>query len=449
MSMKTWVRYGKGRLNFGVPDGARIIQCPTVEPLTDPMGQINDALEHPIGTEPLGELARKLGPEAKVVVVISDITRPVPSETLLEPLLAKLEGCGVKRGQITILIATGMHRPSTSKEKIELVGERVARCYRIVDHRADKPQSLVALDVWTPHGRQVWVNRLYYQADLKIVTGFIEAHMMAGYSGGRKAVCPGLVNLDTIQQFHGPELLANPKTKAGVLDGNPCHQEASAVARAAGVDFLLNVIVNPDKQILAVVAGELEGAHAQGVGWLDEQCTISDVGLYDIVVTCGGGYPLDATFYQAVKGMIFAEPVIKPAGTMVVASSCSEGIGSEDYQRILFQYSHSWKDFMRDIFSREQVQRDQWELQVQCGVLKKIGKGNLLFVTDGIEPETLSKCNVTPATQKLRDAPNETGALMQAVLDGLSRGHPNASWAVIPDGPYVLLQASTNYNNST
>ena len=441
--MKTWVRYGKGRLEFEVPDGAKIIQTPPVRPVSDAVGAIERALDEPRGTEPLAEQARKLGHGARVVVVISDITRPVPNKVLLEPLLAKLESCGVARERITILIASGMHRASTAKEKIELVGERIARNYRVVDHRADDPQSLVALDARTPHGRQVSVNREYFQADLKIVTGFIEPHMMAGYSGGRKAICPGLVNLDTIQQFHGPKVLANPNSRAGVLDGNPCHQEALAVARAAGVNFLLNVIVNPDKDILAVVAGELEQAHAQGVGWLEEHCTISDVGLYDIVVTCGGGYPLDSTFYQAVKGMVFAEPVIRPGGTMVVASACREGIGSQDYQRILFQYSHSWEEFMKDIFAREQVDRDQWELQVQCGVLKRIGKSNLLFVSDGIDSDTLAKCNVTPGMQRIGESTNEPSVVMQTLLNRLAEERPEASWAVMPDGPYVLVRATT------
>lgn len=442
--MKTWVRYGKNRLEFSVPDGARVIQCPQLQPLADPTGRINQALENPVGSESLATLANGLSQDAKVVVVISDITRPVPNQVILEPLLATLEACGLKHEQITILIATGMHRPSTPKEKIELVGERIARCYRIVDHQADKPQSLVALDVATPHGRQVWINRQYYQADLKIVTGFIEPHMMAGYSGGRKAICPGLVNLDTIQQFHGPDLLANPKASAGVLEGNPCHQEALAVARAAGSDFLINVIVNPEKEILHVVAGQLERAHAQGVGWLEKHCTISDVGLYDVVVTCGGGYPLDATFYQAVKGMVLAEPLIKPNGTMVIASECSEGIGSEDYQRILFQYSHSWRDFLKDILARQQVQRDQWELQVQCRVLEKISKANLLFVTDGLEAQTLAKCNVTLPTQELSESTRDPAALMHLTLDGLARRYPDASWAVVPDGPYILVKPPTN-----
>jgi len=439
--MKTWVRYGRARLDLIVPDGSRIIQSPPVEPLSNPAGWIVQALERPIDSEPLGKLAAKLSRQARVVVVISDITRPVPNQMLLEPVLAKLTAAGVEKQRITILIATGMHRTSTSEEKIELVGEKIARSYRLVDHCADDPQSLVALEVSTPHGQQVWIDKEYFQADFKIITGFIEPHMMAGYSGGRKAICPGLVNLETIRQFHGPDLLENPNTRAGVLDSNPCHQEALAVARAAGVDFMLNVIINPDKEILAVFAGDSERAHAQGVDWIEQHCTIADVGLYDIVVTCGGGYPLDATFYQAVKGMVFAEPVIKPGGTMVIASSCSEGIGSDEYKQLLFQYSHSWEEFMRDIFSREQVQRDQWELQVQCRVLNKIGKSNLLFVTDGIEPRILAKCNVTPATDR-HSGSKVPAVLIQKLLNELIGQHPGESWAVIPDGPYILINPS-------
>ena len=441
--MKTWIRYGRGHLDLAVPDGARIIQSPLVQPLANPVGRITEALERPIHAEPLSRLAEKLGPHARVVVVISDITRPVPNQVLLEPLLAKLTAAGVEPQRITILIATGLHRPSTPEEKIELVGEEIAQNYRMLDHRADEQESLVALDVFTPHGQQVWIDKEYFQADFKIITGFIEPHMMVGYSGGRKAICPGLVNLETIQQFHGPDLLENPNSKAGVLDANPCHQEALAVARAAGVDFMLNVIVNPDKEILAVFAGHSEHAHAQGVDWLEQHCTISDVGLYDIVLTCGGGYPLDTTFYQAVKGMVFAKPLIKPGGTMVIASSCSEGIGSDDYRRILFEYSHSWTDFMTDILSREEVQLDQWELQVQCGVLKKIGKSNLLFASDGIEPQTLTKCNVTPVTDRVSGS-KDPASLIQKLLDELAEQQPGASWAVMPDGPYVLIKTHNN-----
>ena len=437
--MKTRIRYGRGYLYLTVPDGSRIIQSPVVDPVKDPIGEIVEALAKPIGSKPLSELASKLSRQGKVVVVVPDITRPVPNQLLLEPLLNGLAAAGVECGQITILIATGMHRPSTSEEKIELVGEKIAKSYRMVDHRADEKQSLIGLNASTPHGQQVWVNKEYFQADLKIITGFIEPHMMAGYSGGRKSICPGLVNLETIQQFHGPDLLDNPNTRAGGLAGNPCHQEALAVAEAAGVDFMLNVVVNPNKEILAVFAGHFEQAHAQGVDWFEQHCTISDVSPYDIIVTCGGGYPLDTTFYQAVKGMIFAQPIIKPGGTMVIASSCSEGIGSDDYRQILFQYSHSWEEFMKDIFSRKQVRRDQWELQVQCDVLKKIGKKNLLFVTDGIDPQILAKCNVTPATDIISGT-QEPNVLVQTLLDQLTKQHPLARWAVIPDGPYVLIK---------
>ena len=441
--MKSWVRYGKGRLEFTVPDGSTVIQTPPVQPLADPRERIIEALDNPIGSEPLTKLAEKFADDAKVVVVISDITRPVPNQALLEPLLEKLEASGVARRQITILVATGMHRPSTDQEKTELVGREIAENYRMVDHRADDRQSLLALDVMTPHGQRVWVNREYFQADLKITTGFIEPHMMAGYSGGRKSICPGLVNLETIQQFHGPKLLENPNTRAGVLDGNPCHEETLAVARAAGIDFMLNVMVNPDKEILAVVAGHFEQAHAQGVGWIEEHCTISDVSHYDVVVTCGGGYPLDTTYYQSVKGMIFAEPLIKPGGTMVIAARCAEGIGSDEYQRILFQYSHSWSEFMKDILATDEVRRDQWELEVQCGVLKKIGKSNLLFLTDGIDQQTLANCNVTTATERAKCPNGAPAEVMQRLLDVLAGENPQASWAVIPDGPYILVKHST------
>lgn len=442
--MKTWVRYGKEQLTLQVPDDTRVIQTPHAHPLADPRTRISQALDDPTDCSPLTELASNLSDTAKVVIVISDITRPVPNQTLLEPLLAKLKSVGVASNMMTILIATGMHRPSTPAEKMELVGRQIANSYRIVDHKAEDPQSLVPLGVSTPHGQEVWVDRLYMEADLKIVTGFIEPHMMAGYSGGRKAVCPGLANLQTIQQFHGADLLANPNAAACVLEGNPCHEEALAVARDAGIDFLLNVVVNPDKEILTVVAGDFERAHAQGVAWLEEHCTISDAGPYDIVVTCGGGYPLDTTFYQAVKGMVLAEPLVKPGGIMVEAASCTEQIGSKEYEQIMFRWKDDWPGFLCDILSRSDVQRDQWELQVQTRVLKKIGKSNLFFVTDGIDEQTLGKLNVTPATCATNSPTNRPQQVAQALIDHLAAENPQASWAVVPDGPYIAVRSANN-----
>lgn len=438
--MKTWLRYGKGRLELDLPDQARVIQTPHTQPLPDARDAISRALEDPIGCEAFSVLVNKLKSSEKVVVVISDITRPVPNQIILEPILAKLHAAGVGLDRITILIATGMHRPSTAQEKVELLGQRIAAKYRIVDHKADDADSLLPLGVSTPRGQEVWVDREYMQADLKVVTGFIEPHMMAGYSGGRKAVCPGLVNLETIQQFHGAQILADPNSAACVLQENPCHQEALAVARAAGIDFLLNVVVNPDKQVLAVVSGHFELAHTQGVEWLQRHCTISDAGRYDIVITCGGGYPLDTTFYQAVKGMVLAEPLTKPDGVMAVAASCTEKIGSRGYEQIMFRWKDDWPGFLDDILARREVQRDQWELQVQCRVLKKIGKQNLLFVTDGIDVQTLAKLNVTPASRRTNKTTNDPQEMTQTLIDQLLADSPGASWAVIPDGPYIAVR---------
>ena len=442
--MKTWVRYGKEQLTLQMPDDTRVIQTPHAQPLADPKTQVSQVLDDPIDCPPLAKLAGNLPDTAKVVIVISDITRPVPNQTLLEPLLGKLKSAGVTSNMITILIATGMHRPSVPAEKTELVGRQIASSYRIVDHKADDSQSLVPLGVATPHGQEVWVDRLYMEADLKIVTGFIEPHMMAGYSGGRKAVCPGLANLQTIQRFHGADLLDNPNSAACTLKGNPCHEEALAVARAAGIDFLLNVVVNPDKEILTVVAGDSEHAHAQGAAWHGEHCTISDAGQYDIVITCGGGYPLDTTFYQAVKGMVLAEPLVRAGGIMVEAASCTDQIGSKEYEKIMFRWKDDWPGFLRDILSRPDVQRDQWELQVQTRVLKKIGKSNLFFITDGIDEQTLGKLNVTPATCQTNSPTNQPQQSMQALIDRLAAENPQASWAVVPDGPYIAVRSAND-----
>ena len=203
-------------------------------------------------------------------------------------------------------------------------------------------------------------------------------------------------------------------------------------------------MVNPDKEILTIVAGNFERAHAQGVAWLEEHCTIFDAGQYDIVITCGGGYPLDTTFYQAVKGMVLAEPLVKPGGTMAVAASCTQQIGSKEYEQIMFRWKDDWPGFLRDILSRSDVQRDQWELQVQTRVLKKTGKSNLFFITDGIDEQTLGKLNVNPATRKINSLTNQPQEVMQALIDLLAAENPQATWAVVPDGPYIAVRSANN-----
>ncbi len=437
MMTQTDILYGRGTLTVEHDETCDVLRPGHTEVLPDQAGAVAEALARPIGSPPLSQIARaKIG--GKVVVVISDITRPVPNRVILPPVLDVLRDAGHPDDAVTILIATGMHRPSTPDERVELVGPDIVERYRIVDHRAEQRDELILLPTPTASGTNVWINQLYAEADLKIVTGFIEPHFMAGYSGGRKAICPGLVNLETIQKFHSPAFLENPRADSGVLDGNPCHVEAIEVARRVGADFLVNVAVTTDQEITGVFAGDLEQAHLAGADAVADMMGIDVEREYDVVVTCGGGYPLDTTFYQAVKGMVLATPFVRQGGTMVIASSCTQGIGSDIYLDIMRRYADGrWRDFIEDIKASDRVEKDQWEFEMQCRVLRKVAVDGLVFVTDGVDAATLGACSVRPAP-----GCGETGRPTQQVLDdvlaSLRTEHPRATWAVIPTGPYIL-----------
>lgn len=432
---RTEILYDRGKLTVEHDDACDVLRPGHAEALPDQQGAVAEALSRPIGSAPLADVARaKVG--GRVVIVISDITRPVPNRVILPPIFDVLHEVGHERDAITILIATGMHRPSTPEERVELVGPDIVRRYCIVDHHADRQDELLLLDEPTASGTKVWIDRLYAEADLKIVTGFIEPHFMAGYSGGRKAVCPGLVNLETIQKFHSPTFLEDPKATFGVLDGNPCHVEALEVARRVGIDLLVNVTVTTDQEITGVFVGEFERAHEAGCEAVADALGIEVHKQYDVVVTCGGGYPLDTTFYQTVKGMCFAEPFVKQGGTMVIASGCAEGIGSDVYLDIMRRYAGGrWQQFIDDTKASDRTEKDQWEYEMQCRVLRKVGVEGLTFVTDAVNAATLADCSVTPAPG-CGERPAQQ--ILDDLLASLRTKHPGAEWAVIPTGPYIL-----------
>lgn len=429
--MHTTVAYGRRRLGLRLPPGAAILAGRAVEPIARPDEAVLRALRQPIAAPPLRQLAAG---RRHAVVVVSDITRPVPYRTLLPPLLAELEG---RIGRITILVATGTHRASTPEEKAEMFGpDVVARC-RIVDHDSRDSGQLVALGRRTSSGTQVWLNRLYLEADLRVVTGLVEPHFMAGYSGGRKGIFPGLADLRAIQRFHGPAFLEHPLAAAGVLEGNPCHREASEAARIAGADFTVNVGLDLQRRITGVFAGELDAAFEAAVAHVDGFCRAELAEPADIVVTSGGGYPLDKTFYQTVKGMVAALPAVRPGGAILIASECSEGIGNPEYAQLMFRYSGRHEQFLRDIEATEEVQQDQWEFEEQCKALARVGVEGLVVCTDGIAADTLSRLSATPAAVLCGEA--APGRQLQGALDALLRRRPGARVAVVPDGPYLIV----------
>ena len=432
--MQTRIAYGRGHLSIALPDGSVELTVAPVAPLPDPVAATARALAHPLGAPPLTQLATG---RRHAAIVVSDITRPVPYRTLLPPLLDRL---APRVGRITLLVATGTHRPSTDAEKLEMFGpDALARVHAVVNHDSRDPSQLLTLARRTSIGTRIRVNRLYAEADLKILTGLVEPHFMAGYSGGRKAICPGLLDLATIQSFHGPAFLEHPRAAAGILDGNPCHREALDIARIVGAHFTLNVALDLRRNVVAVAAGHLDLAFDAIVQRVDAYCRAAVPEPADVVLTSAGGDPLDKTFYQTVKGMVAAVPAVRPGGRILIASECSEGIGNPEYADLMFRYSGRHDHFLADIRAADTVRQDQWEFEEQCKVLAHLGgPANLLVATDGIAADTLARLSVAPAAGVATPSAPTPQAQLQCALDALLAASPSARVIAIPQGPYVL-----------
>ena len=348
-TLKVTLDYGRTGLPVELP-AERVVGPLTigdVTPLDDPEKAVAAAIETPIGTPPLREIARG---RKSACILVCDITRPVPNRTILGPMLKVLHEAGISREQILILVATGLHRPSTPAEKVEMLGEEIASAYRVEDHHGTRLEEHTLVGT-TPRGIPAWIDSRYLSADLKIATGLIEPHLMAGYSGGRKLICPGIAAIETVKRWHGPELLEHPKADCGILDGNPVHEENTRIARMAGCDFIVNVTIDSQRRVTSVVAGDMEQAFLAGVRFIDGIVRAPVARPVDIVVTSSAGYPLDTTFYQSVKGLTGCLPIVKQGGTIILAASLSEGIGSPEFQSI-FRENPSLEVFMERILEQ-------------------------------------------------------------------------------------------------
>ncbi|MCA9099008.1 MAG: nickel-dependent lactate racemase, partial [Planctomycetaceae bacterium] len=355
-------------------------------------------------------------------ILICDITRPVPNKVLLPPILETLAAAGVPREGITILIATGMHRPNEGDELVELVGESIAANYRVINHFGQNLAEHTYLGT-TERNVPVWIDSRYIEAELKITTGLIEPHLMAGYSGGRKLICPGIAALETVKVWHGPQFLEHPLADCGILAGNPVHDENTKIALMAGCDFIVNVTLSQEREITSVVAGDMIQAFERGVAFVQEVVKAELREPCDIVVTSGAGYPLDTTFYQAVKGMTGALPAVKQGGTIIIAASTTDGIGSPEFQS-LFQENATLEGFVQRILGKDYFVMDQWQMEELAKVRRKC---RVKFVTQGLPAEILQGLFVEPVA-----------TVEQAVRESLDEYGRNARIAVIPKGPYVL-----------
>ncbi|GIX47962.1 MAG: hypothetical protein KatS3mg131_2173 [Candidatus Tectimicrobiota bacterium] len=391
------------RVTFTVPAGTDLLTVPhPAPPLGDAAAAIARALAAPIGTPPLADLVAAAAPgkppsEKTATIVVSDITRPdIPyrgEAGILPPLLRLLEAQGLQRQHITLLVATGTHRASTLAEKLQLFGPEVVSHYPIIDHCATDSKTLRYVGQ-TASGTQVYINRHYLDADFKILTGEIKPHFMAGFSGGRKAICPGIANLETLQKFHSPQFLEHPCATNLVLEGNPCHQEAMEVAARVGADFLLNVTLNEAKQLTGVFAGDWRQAFARATASLADAVRVPVSEPYEVVVT------IDATLnhYQAAKAAVAALPVLVRGGTLIQVANSSDGIGPPEYahELALLRSLPSHRDYLALLWQRPAVHKDQWEVEMWCKVLEKVGgPAGLIYCTTGISPEALEKLPLT------------------------------------------------------
>ena len=420
--MRAHLAYGRDGLEVDIPDAnpVSVLELPDVPVLADPAGAVVEALRGPTGSPPLSELAAG---RRDAVIVISDHTRPVPNKPLVEAILGELAEAGLADSAVTVLVATGIHRPATEAELAEMLGEDLCRRVEIVNHA---PRDLSTCDyLGDEAGAPIWVCRRYMEADLRVVTGLIEPHLLAGFSGGRKAVCPGLCALESLRVLHGAAILESPRARYGIVDGNPFHEAAVAVARRAGVDFMVNVTIDRHRRLTGVFAGDLEGAHAAGVAFCRRGSTVAFPRRAPIVVTTGGGYPLDTSFYQSCKGLLAALPVVAEGGTIILATACST-VGSADFEGLLAE-SASGPQLRSRLLEPGFFRPDQWMAHHLTHVLEE---AEVLCYAGNLEPATVDSLLV-------RSAPSVQDALAGA----LRRHGPGASVAVIPDGPYVLAEA--------
>lgn len=423
--------YGKTGLDLRLPEAAQVLQGRHVSPVADPAAAVKQALARPIGSPPLAELLRRKQPRT-VAITISDITRPVPNRDFLPPLVDTLNACGIADRQMVIIIGTGLHRRSTPEEQRLLVGDEILRRIELLDHDARDDAALVEVS----HDPPVYVCRRFAEADFRIVTGYIEGHWMAGFSGGRKGVFPALVDLRTVQQFHGYQTLADPRSDLGLLEGNPCHRMATAMALKVGVDFLLNVTITRERRMAGIYAGDLLEAHAAGCLQAAQDTTAELDGPLDLAITSGGGFPLDLTFYQSVKGMVATLPALGGESTVIQVSACDEGLGSEPYADLMLSYSNDWRRFLADIAAPGRPARlDQWQYQMHTRLLERIGVERVRFVCDGIPQDVQRRLSVNPVL-----GPGDARRRAQRAVDDYLRDRPAARVAVIPEGPYTMLR---------
>jgi len=416
--------YGRGHVPVRPPAGCvpTVIEKRAMPVLPDASAAVAHALAAPLGVPPLREAARG---KCSACILICDITRPVPNGLFLGPLVRTLLDAGVPRAGITVLVATGLHRPNEGEELRELVGDPwVLDTVTVANHDATVDRDHVLLGRTPGRGTVVRLDRRLVEAELRIATGLVEPHFMAGWSGGRKVIAPGVAHAETITTFHNSAFMAHPRAANCVLDGNPLHEEQLAIVHMLGGALALNTVIDDRRRLAFVNFGEVVTGHLQAVDFARDYSEVRVPRRFRTVVTSAAGYPLDKTYYQTVKGMVGPLDILEPGGELIVASACSEGLGSKHYveaQRRLVDLGPD--GFAASIAGKAHADIDEWQTQMQ---LKPMRVGRVRLYTDGLDPTAAGLTGVEPVAD-----------LSAAVAESMARqGDPHV--AFVPEGPYVV-----------
>jgi nickel-dependent lactate racemase len=383
--MKVHLPYGRHGLEVELPEQAQVLLPKRVPALARLEEAVRQALRQPIGSPPLAELVR---PGQRVAIVFSDITRPTPNHILLPIILSELAAAGVASQDIALVNSTGMHRPNTRDELIAMLGQETVDRYRIVQHDArDKRQQ--AFLSKNEHGAEIWINGDYMRADVRILTGFVEPHIFAGYSGGGKAVLPGIAGTEIIMNNHGGPMLAHPRATWCQARGNPIFEQIREVALATQPAFIVNVSLNERKEVTGVFAGEMVQTHDAGIAFAERAYMQPLPQRYDIVVASNMGYPADINLYQSVKGMSVAAQAVKEGGAIVLATECADGLGQGHYAEML-AWRETPQELLAILLEPGFAELEQWAIQCQAMVQARAD----LYLYSSLGPEQTKRAHL-------------------------------------------------------
>jgi len=415
--MKVNLAYGSGHLPIEVPDDrTTVIEPAHIDGLADEKAAVLDALQNPIGSQPLLE---RISPDTKICIAFTDITRATPNDRIIPWLLEHLGG---PNDNITLLNQLGTHRPNTREELETMLTREVVANYRVLNHEPENPEALVQVGT-TADGTPALLNRHIVEADLRIITGFIEPHFFAGFSGGVKGIMPGCAGLETVMSNHGAKNIGDPQATFGVTEGNPLWEELRDIALKTGPSFLLNVTLNEQRDITNVFAGDIIEAHKTGCVFVKKSAMQPVEQPFDIVVTTNSGYPLDLNLYQGVKGMSAGARVLKEGGTLILAAECREGVPDGSPLDDLLRSAGSIEEILAMLSTPGFVRPEQWQAQIQALVQRRAE----VLVCCELDDATLRACHLAPCAD-----------INAEVAKRLAKLGADARVAVLPQGPLTI-----------